>query len=89
MKSSLSSAAAPIRTTGPISLVNSSVQRRQQESAVRVLQRGTNETSRQLLAQIATSATVATHVRGIRRPGCPCCDPDSASTIVDQFLSQT
>ena len=88
MKSSLSSAAAPIRTTGPISLVNSSVQRRQQESAVRVLQRGTNETSRQLLAQIATSATTA-HVRGIRRPGCPCCDPDSASTIVDQFLSQT
>ena len=78
-----SSAAKPLRTTNPRSLVNSSVQRRQQESAVRALQRGMHDTSRPLLAQIAT------HARGIRRPGCPCCDPDSASTVVDQFLSQT
>jgi chaperone required for assembly of F1-ATPase len=90
--SSQSSNTAPIRTIGnPMSLVNSSVQRRQQVSAVRSLQRTMmNDTSRQLLAQIATSTTtIASHVRGIRRLGCPCCDPDNASTIVDQFLSQT
>ena len=71
-----------------MSLVNSSVQRRQQVSAVNALQRqlgtgSTTDTSRPLLVQIAT------HARGIRRPGCPCCDPDNASTLVDQFLSQT
>jgi len=72
-----------------ISLVNSSVQRRQQALAVRELQRqmkssSNTSSSRQLLAQIASS-----HARGIRRPGCPCCDPDNANTIVDQYLSQT
>jgi hypothetical protein len=96
--SSQSSIAAPIGTTNhspTTSLVNSSVQRRQQVSAVRSLQRGMNDTSRQLLAQIATSTTatpnaiMTVHGRGIRRPGCPCCDPDNASTIVDQYLSQT
>lgn len=71
-----------------MSLVNSSVQRRQQVSAVNALQRqlgtgSTTDTSRPLLVQIAT------HARGIRRPGCLCCDPDNASTLVDQFLSQT
>jgi hypothetical protein len=95
--SSQSSRAAPIGTTNhspTTSLVNSSIQRRQQVSAVRSLQRGMNDTSRQLLAQIATSsattnAIMTVHGRGIRRPGCPCCDPNNASTIVDQYLSQT
>ena len=80
------------RSKPTISLVNSSVQRRQQALAVRELQQqqmehsSTSSTSRQLLAQIATTVS---HVRGIRRPGCPCCDPDNTSTIVDQYLSRT
>jgi len=27
------------------------------------------------------------HARGIRKQGCPCCDPDNISNIVDQMLS--
>ena len=69
-----------------ISLVNSSVQRRQQVLAGPELQRQMESSSRQLLAQIATTGS---HARGIRRPVCLCCDPDNASTIVDQNLSQT
>ena len=83
----VSSSSLPLRG-GPISLVNSSVPRRQQQSAVRSLQGAQGaplDGSRSLLAQIAS----AVHSRGIRRPGCPCCDPDNASNVVDQFLSQT
>lgn len=85
-----SSSFTPQTKPSTISLVNSSVQRRQQAVAVRDLQRqiesSSSNSSRQLLAHIATTGS---HARGIRRPGCPCCDPDNASTIVDQYLSQT
>jgi hypothetical protein len=27
------------------------------------------------------------HVPGIRKPGCPCCDPDNVSNLVEQMLS--
>jgi hypothetical protein len=27
------------------------------------------------------------HAPGIRQPGCPCCDPDSATTVIDQMMA--
>lgn len=38
--------------------------------------------SHQLLQQIAKSE----HAPGIRRAGCPCCDPDAASNYVDKMM---
>ena len=38
--------------------------------------------SHQLLQHISKSQ----HAPGIRRAGCPCCDPDSASNYADEML---
>ena len=38
--------------------------------------------SAKLLQQIATSD----HAPGIRRAGCPCCEPDSASNYADKMM---
>jgi len=65
--------------------VDSVTRRRQQQVAQRKLQNqlgmnsgGTNG----LLSQLAERE----HAPGIRRPGCPCCDPDNPSNVVDQLM---
>jgi hypothetical protein len=62
------------------SLVNSVVKQRQQTMAVRSLQTNNNN----ILAQLSRLE----HAPGVRRPGCPCCDPDSTSNVIDKLLSQ-
>ena len=42
----------------------------------------TTTTSQQLLQQITKSE----HAPGIRRAGCPCCDPDAASNYADKMM---
>lgn len=42
----------------------------------------TATTSQQLLQQITKSE----HAPGIRRAGCPCCDPDAASNYADKMM---
>jgi hypothetical protein len=42
----------------------------------------TATTSQQLLQQI----TKSDHAPGIRRAGCPCCDPDAASNYADKMM---
>ena len=42
----------------------------------------TTTTSQQLLQQITNSE----HAPGIRRAGCPCCDPDAASNYADKMM---
>ena len=39
-------------------------------------------TSQQILQQI----TKSDHAPGIRRAGCPCCDPDAASNYADKMM---
>ena len=51
-----------------------SISRRRQQAAA----------TRNLLAGLAGAPPA--HARGIRRPGCPCCDPDNPSNIVDQMM---
>lgn len=66
--------------------VDSVTRLRQQQVAQRKLQNqlgmnsggGTNG----LLSQLAERE----HAPGIRRPGCPCCDPDNPSLVVDQLM---
>jgi len=38
--------------------------------------------SQELLKQLADIK----HAPGIRRPGCPCCEPDSASTFANSMM---
>ena len=40
--------------------------------------------SASLLEQLANSQ----HAPGIRRAGCPCCDPESASNYADQMMGR-
>ena len=42
----------------------------------------TTMTSHQLLEQITRSE----HAPGIRRAGCPCCDPDGANIYIDKMM---
>ena len=42
----------------------------------------TTTSSQQLLQQITKSE----HAPGIRRAGCPCCDPDAASNYADKMM---
>ena len=59
--------------------VNSVTKRRQQQAATRALRNNTS-----LLSQLSSRE----HAPGIRRPGCPCCDPDNLSTVVNQMLAE-
>lgn len=61
--------------------VNTSTRRKQQQSAERRLRsQGGASTLLQQLAQ-------REHAPGVRRNGCPCCDPDNPGTIADQFMN--
>jgi len=62
------------------SLVGSGVSKSQQKVASQQLSRQLNLTSADFLTQ-------REHAPGIRRPGCPCCDPDNPSNHLDRILS--
>eukprot|EP00804_Cyclotella_cryptica_P027336 CCRYP_016214-RA/>CCRYP_016214-RA protein AED:0.05 eAED:0.05 QI:296/1/1/1/0.5/0.33/3/55/309 len=51
-----------------------------QQRTVRVV--SSSVSSQSLLQQLSQSK----HAPGIRRPGCPCCDPDSATTYADKMM---
>jgi hypothetical protein len=67
-----------------VSTVNTVTKQRQQQAAVVALQQAATSSSSLLLAQLSQRE----HAPGIRRPGCPCCDPDHIGTVVDKMLSQ-
>lgn len=74
--SSRSSAAATKPT-----IVSSVASQRQQQAADRLLNSSTQQQS-SLLARLGERE----HAPGIRRPGCPCCDPDNPANVVDQMM---
>lgn len=57
-----------------------SVQRRRQQQAVSAQLAGINSHS------ILTRLSEREHAPGVRQPGCPCCDPDHPSNIVDRMM---
>jgi hypothetical protein len=59
--------------------VNTVTRQRQQAAAERALK---SASSNALLSRLSQRE----HAPGIRRPGCPCCDPDHPSNVVDQFM---
>lgn len=69
----------PNHTLREVPSVNSITRLRQQQAAERHLL-SSNNTS--LLSQLARK-----HAPGVRRPGCPCCDPDDPSNIVDSLMT--
>jgi hypothetical protein len=71
--------AAPTRTSiNPVTNVSSVASQRLQQSVDRQL----NSNSGSILARLNERE----HAPGIRRVGCPCCDPDNPSNVVDQMM---
>ena len=67
-------------TTNSGSMMFSSIaSQRQQQAADRALSQSTNSS---LLSRLNERE----HAPGIRRPGCPCCDPDNPANVVDQMM---
>jgi hypothetical protein len=62
------------------STVNSVSKRRQQAAADRMLNNSTDNSS--TLQRLVERE----HAPGIRRAGCPCCDPDHPSNFIDQMM---
>lgn len=74
----------PVRTT-TVTNVSSIASQRVQQSADRQLshlQKQQSNNSVNILARLNERE----HAPGIRRPGCPCCDPDNPSNVVDQMM---
>ena len=88
--SSLSSSSQQQKPTASMSSpsINSTVRRRQQQAADRALSNaavaigegGSNSNS--MLSRLSSRE----HAPGVRRPGCPCCDPDNPTNVVDRML---
>ena len=77
-----SAPAAPSRTsTTPVTNVSSVASQRLQQSVDRQLM-SKNSNSGSILARLNERE----HAPGIRRVGCPCCDPDNPSNVVDQMM---
>ena len=57
--------------------VDSVTRKRQQQAASRQLNKSGN-----ILSRLAERE----HAPGLRRPGCPCCDPDNPSNVIDQMM---
>jgi hypothetical protein len=74
-------AANTTRTTIPVTNVSSVASQRLQQSVDRQLM-SNNSNSGNILARLNERE----HAPGIRRPGCPCCDPDNPSNVVDQMM---
>lgn len=77
-------AAAPARpasnnSSNTSSLVNSVSRRRQQHQATQRLNSATSNATLNRLVE-------REHAPGIRRPGCPCCDPDNPRNVVDKMM---
>jgi len=66
---------------------DSTVRRRQQQAADRALLLGSGGAgSNSSSASILSRLSAREHAPGVRRPGCPCCDPDNPSNVVDQMM---
>lgn len=63
--------------------VNSITKLRRQQAAVNSMMRNANSQSN-LLSRLSSRE----HAPGVRRPACPCCDPDHPASVVDRLLSQ-
>jgi hypothetical protein len=78
--------ARPTTSTAPTPAVTTNV------SSV-ASQRLQQSVDRQLSSNIGNSGNILArlnereHAPGIRRPGCPCCDPDNPSNVVDQMMN--
>lgn len=46
-------------------------------------QKGTTNNSQNIMVQLGERQ----HAPGIRRPGCPCCDPDNANNLIDEMMA--
>jgi hypothetical protein len=69
-----------------VSTVNTRTALRQQQSASRQISSAVvaaDSTSSVLLSRLVQREQ---HARGIRQAGCPCCDPDNPSNVVDQIM---
>jgi hypothetical protein len=69
-----------VRTT-PVTNVSSVASQRMQQSVDRQLM-SNNSNSGNILKRLNERE----HAPGIRRVGCPCCDPDNPSNVVDQMM---
>jgi hypothetical protein len=64
--------------------VNSMTLRRQQQAAEqRIVSSGNSSSSSSM---ILTQLSQREHAPGVRRAGCPCCDPDNPSNVVDRMM---
>jgi hypothetical protein len=79
-----------ISSAAPMVGVDTVVRQRQQQSAVRALASGNNNIERSGASNLLTRLYTTTEhaASGVRRAGCPCCDPDHPSNIVDQLMMQ-
>lgn len=68
------------------STVNSVTKRRQQQAAVKNLLPASN--SNNAASSLLNQLSQREHAPGVRRPGCPCCDPDNLSNVVDKLMMQ-
>jgi len=75
-----STTAVVANNTNANSTINSAASRRKQRATDRRIAETTGGGSAQLLSRLAD------HAPGIRRQGCPCCDPDHPNNVVDQML---
>jgi len=48
--------------------------------------RNNNATSSSSSAELLQQIAKSDHAPGIRRAGCPCCEPDSASNYADKMM---
>lgn len=67
-----------------LSMVHKRNQQRAASKLISSSASSNSSSSARLLAQLSQRE----HAPGIRRVGCPCCDPDNLSTVVDALLSQ-
>jgi hypothetical protein len=72
---------APAVRATPVTNVSSVASQRLQQSVDRQLM-SNNSNSGNILARLNERE----HAPGIRRVGCPCCDPDNPSNVVDQMM---
>lgn len=57
--------------------------RNQQTSATSRTESGTKPASKKMIEQMQERQ----HAPGIRRPGCPCCDPENADNMIDEMMA--
>lgn len=76
------SSSTPSSSSSSSAIVNSVVQRRQQQAVQQRLDSAASPSATSILAQLSQRE----HAPGVRRPGCPCCDPDNPSNVIDRMM---